>query len=99
MFVAPKGELAKGLSWAEVQWAEAVKDHRTHEYSWKDIIMDAAKFIGWHVVLKQPVGEWDCSDFVTRYLLAANAAGPLGELAKDPSTVSPNDLGRAFHVS
>jgi hypothetical protein len=87
-----------GLAWVEQMYAEDVKNNETHEYGWWDLISAAAKFVGLHIILRLKVGDWDCSDFVTRYLVVAGAAGPLGTAAETPETVSPNDLGRAFNV-
>lgn len=98
VFVTPKGDITAGLAWADAMWQEAKKDPSSHVYSWTDIVMDGLRAIGIGLVLGQPKGEWDCSDFITRYLIVAGAAGPLGALAKDPSTVSPNDLARAFNI-
>jgi hypothetical protein len=67
------------------------------QYGWVDIISNGLKILG----IPFDIGEtdhWDCSDFVTRYLLAARAAGPLGRLADNPGLVSPNDIARAFGV-
>ena len=100
VFVHPRGNLEVGLAWVEDQLAAAGKDpERTesHEYGWVDIVVDAAKVLGFKLILRRET-EWDCSDFVTRYLVAAGAAGPLGKAARDPQTVSPNDLARAFGV-
>jgi hypothetical protein len=91
-------DVDRGLAWVEKMYAEDVKNNETHEYGWWDLISAAAKFVGLHIILRLKVGDWDCSDFVTRYLVVAGAAGPLGAAAKEPETVSPNDLGRAFNI-
>lgn len=98
VLVTPHGDINKGLAWVEEVYAEAVKNHETHEYGWWDLISAGAKFIGLHIILHLKVGDWDCSDFVTRALVVMGAAGPLGVQAKEPESVSPNDLARAFNV-
>lgn len=42
--------------------------------------------------------NYDCSDLVTRYLIACGLADWLGPLAQEPHLVTPNDLARRFHV-
>lgn len=93
----PDADIEAGLAWVEAQYEEAVKNQTTHVYGWLDIADEAFKVFGHNVVLRQR-GAWDCSDFCTRYLIHAHAAGPLGDLARTPELVAPNDLGIAFHV-
>jgi hypothetical protein len=90
--------IEEGLAWVDSVWREAVANHETHEYGWMDLISGSLEAFGLHFVLRIKVNDWDCSDFVTRYLNVAHAAGPLGGRAADPETVSPNDLARAFKV-
>ncbi len=99
VLVTPRGDLELGLKWVEAMWREAVANHETHEYGYLDLVTDAARaFSPRYIILRLKPNDWDCSDFVTRYLNMAHAAGPLGALAANPEIVSPNDLARAFHV-
>lgn len=82
-------DIEYGLKWAVMQAGK--------EYGWTDIISNGFKLVGLPFDIGEP-GHWDCSDFVTRYLLVARAAGPLGSRADDPGLVSPNDLARAFGI-
>lgn len=87
-----------GLRWVERAWADAQRSREVHEYGWADIVSDALKALGLGILSFGRKGEWDCSDFVVRYLIEALAAGPLGTQADDPGTVSPNDLARSYKV-
>lgn len=80
-------DIEYALKWAEMQIGK--------QYGWTDIISNGLKFLAIHINIGEP-GHWDCSDFVTRYLTIARAAGPLGTLAEDPGLVSPNDLAHAY---
>ena len=86
---AAPDDLEAALKWAEAQVGK--------EYGWFDIISNGIKVLGIPLTLGEP-GHWDCSDFVTRYLIIARASGPLGRLAEDPGLVSPNDIARAYGV-
>ena len=79
--------IEKGIAWLTKQVGK--------KYGWVDIISNALKFMGFPVYIGEK-DHWDCSDLATRYLIHADAASPLGDLANDPGLVSPNDLGRAF---
>ena len=87
-----------GLDWVDARYIEAVQNKEAHEYGWWDIVSDGMKAIGLGFLTFGRKGEWNCSDFVTRYLVIAGAADPLGDLADNPGTVSPNDIARAFRV-
>lgn len=92
VYVTPKAtdaDINAAIVWAEKQLGQA--------YGWTDIFNDGLKLFGIPLTISLDK-MMDCSDFVTRYLLVARAAGPLGELALNPSKVSPNDIGRAFGV-
>lgn len=101
VFVTPKSRIGQqgiedGLAWVnDVILEQQQSGGKAHRYGWTDIIADILKLIGQKIALKDD-GHWDCSHFVTRYLIHAQAEQPLGILAKDPATVSPNDLARAF---
>lgn len=86
---ASSSDIEYGLSWAIKQVGK--------EYGWFDIISNGIKIVGIPLEMGQP-GHWDCSDFVTRYLLVARAATPLGKLAENPGLVSPNDIARAYGI-
>lgn len=86
-----------GMQWVEKVIAESRNDPKTHTYGWRDIAADAFKLFGQRVIL-QKKGSWDCSHFVALYLMVAGAAGPLGSMTREPETISPNDLARAFKV-
>lgn len=82
-------DIEAGLRWAMM--------HEGDRYGWSDIFDDANKVLGVPVYLG--IDHWmDCSDFVTRYLIAAKCAGPLGALADHPETVTPNDLARVYKL-
>ncbi len=86
---ASKDDIEYGLKWAEGQAGKA--------YGWTDIISNGLKVAGLPISIGE-TGHWDCSDFVTRYLLVSRAAEPLGKSAEDPGLVSPNDIARAYGV-
>lgn len=66
-----------------------------HPYGAGSLINDLFKMT--RISLRIAVsGAWDCSEFVSRYLIRADAAGPLGDLVDDISTISPNDIARAY---
>jgi hypothetical protein len=79
---------------AAIKWAG---DQAGKEYGWADIASNGLKLIGLGFNIGTP-GHWDCSDFVTRYLIIAEAEAPLGVLANDPGLVSPNDIARAYGI-
>lgn len=79
--------ITNGLAWAQQQVGRA--------YGWADIAFQAVKFIAPNNPLRWGVeGEWDCSDFVTRYLLQSGVILPEGW--NDPYANSPNDIARIF---
>jgi hypothetical protein len=86
---ASNSDIEYGLKWAVMQAGK--------EYGWTDIISNGFKLVGINFDISEP-GHWDCSDFVTRYLLVARAAGPLGSRSDDPGLVSPNDIARAYGI-
>lgn len=86
---ASQADIELGLKWAEMQVGK--------KYGWGDIFSEGLKVLGLAFSFSIP-NQWDCSDFVTRYLKVARAAGPLGDAAENPGTVSPNDLARAYQV-
>lgn len=88
-------DLAEGLAWVEEQ-IKAAGNPEAREYGIFSIADDALKVLGLDKVLLSRPGEWDCSEFVWLYLKAAHADGPLK--VADGTTVSPNDLARAFGV-
>lgn len=93
-----QANIEAGLAWVEHAWSEQVKSKgAAHTYGWMDWISDFFKMIGHPLVFSKP-GQWDCSEFVTRYLIAAEAEGPLGSQADDPVLISPNDLARAYGI-
>lgn len=99
-FITPKVKVASadlnvGMNFVTRVANEDMKDPKSHRYGWLDIASDVLKIIGAKTILRRE-GQWDCSHFVTLYLIAAHAEGPLGVQAKNPETVSPNDLARAF---
>lgn len=97
-FTPPHADIEAGMAWVDKVVAEqAASKGEAHEYGWLDITAEALKVLGVKFGM-QSQGEWDCSDFVTRYLIVAGAAGPLGSAAKNPGTVSPNDLARAYGI-
>jgi hypothetical protein len=79
---------------AAIKWAG---DQAGKEYGWLDIVSNSLRLVGLPVYIGTP-GHWDCSDFVTRYLIVAEAEGPLGVKADDPELVSPNDIARAYGI-
>jgi len=85
----------KGMRWVDAVIAEDEKDHTSHTYGWRDIVLDVLQVLGRKITF-QKKGSWDCSHFVVLYLIEAGAAGPLGSMANAPETVSPNDLARAY---
>lgn len=75
-----------------VQWAER---HRNQHYGWLDIVYQFVKFF----FPNNPFqlvhhNHWDCSDFVTRYLIEAKIDIP--EDFDDPYANTPNDIARMF---
>lgn len=86
---ASKADIEAGLRWTLMQVGK--------KYGWADIFSNGLKILGIPFDISEP-GTYDCSDLATRYLIAANAAAPLGALANNPGLVSPNDLARAFGV-
>lgn len=82
-----------GISWV----LSRIEQHNPHKYGWLDILSDTLKVIHTPLIIGKP-DHWDCSDFVTRYLIHAGAEEPLGDQANTPETVSPNDIARAFHI-
>lgn len=98
IFVTPLHVVSQaGLQWVMTQYEQELANGSAHPYGWLDIASEALKIMGQRIILRQK-GAWDCSDFATRYLIAAGAAAPLGKLATTPELVSPNDLARAFGV-
>jgi hypothetical protein len=95
--VVPKADIEAGLAWVEAMYEAAVQNQTTHLYGWVDIFDEAMQVFRQRVLLHSK-SEWDCSDFCTRYLIAAGAEGPLGKLALTPQLVAPNDLAIAYHV-
>lgn len=94
----PKGNLEAGLAWVgEVIAENKASRGEAHEYGFIDIAAEAFRVLGMKMNLRS-AGAWDCSDFVTRYLIVAGAAGPLGRQASDPGMVSPNDIARAYGI-
>lgn len=96
-FVTPVGDIAKGMEFVNLCIEEEQKNPHSHEYGWLDIASDALKIMGSSLILRRE-GHWDCSHFIALYLIAAGAAAPLGNMAKHPETISPNDLARAYGV-
>lgn len=82
-----KEDMEAALVWAEAQAGK--------EYGYLDIVSNAFKILGIPLEIGQ-AGHWDCSDFVTRYLVLAGAADKMGDMASDPTLVSPNDIARAY---
>ncbi len=77
--------IEQGLTWARAQAGRA--------YGWSDIVYQALKALWPQNPLRLSVaGQYDCSDFVCRYLLQAGVALP--PAFDDPSTITPNDLAR-----
>lgn len=86
---ASKTDIEYGLAWAVQQAGK--------QYGWADILSNGFLILGIPIYLGEP-GRWDCSDFVTRYLSVARAAGPLGKQVDEPGLISPNDIARAYGV-
>lgn len=82
--------IGEGLAWARRQIGKP--------YGYIDIFDDSLKFFGIPITLVDP-RSLDCSDYAARYLVVAHAAGPLGDLAQYPQSVSPNDLARSYKVN
>jgi uncharacterized protein YycO len=79
---------------AGLKWAIAQAGKR---YSWIDIFYQAVKFLNPNNKLRfYCEGEYDCSDFCSRYLLYARV--PLPVAFQDPYANSPNDIGRIFNL-
>lgn len=78
-----------GLAWAERQAGK--------KYGWLDIVYQGVKFLcpGNPFRLSE-ADHYDCSEFVTRYMLQADVALP--PTFDDPATVTPNDIAREFGV-
>lgn len=86
---ATPDSIERGLVWAEKQ--------RGRRYGWADIIYQAVKFLAPNNPLRfGEAGHYDCSDFVTRYLIHAGVQVPDSYL--DTYTVTPNDLARFFEM-
>lgn len=90
-FHPPASELdiEYGLKWAVLQAGK--------QYGWGDILSNGFKLLNIPIDISSP-GTWDCSDFVSRYLMVARASGPLGKLADDTTRISPNDIARAYGI-
>lgn len=78
-----------------VQWACS---YVGQTYGWMDIIDQAVNFLfpgnSIQLVDRQ---HYDCSDFVTRYLMVLGY--PLPASMQEPYAVSPNDIARYFSIS
>lgn len=86
---AAQGGIEKGLAWAKGQLGR--------EYSWVDIFYQGIKFLWPTNPLRFGIeGHYDCSDFVTRYMLRAGVQLPPD--FEDPYANSPNDIGRIFKL-
>lgn len=79
-----------GIYWLKQQLGE--------RYGWFDIL-DAFFRLAFRTsfYIGQPK-SYDCSDLVTRYLIACGLGGWLGDLAAEPHLVTPNDLARKFKL-
>jgi hypothetical protein len=78
-----------GLKWAIAQAGK--------RYSWIDIFYQAVKFLNPNNKLRfYYEGEYDCSDFASRYLMAAGVQ--LLEIYQDPYANSPCDIARIFSL-
>jgi uncharacterized protein YycO len=76
---------------AGLKWAIAQAGKR---YSWIDIFYQAVKFLNPNNTLRfYREGEYDCSDFCTRYLLQTGTQLPPDY---EPYAVTPNDLARVY---
>jgi len=85
-YATPEG-IERGLAWAIAQEGK--------RYSWWDIFYQAIKFMNPNNPFRfYREGEFDCSDFASRYLMEAGVQLP--EIYQDPYANSPNDLARLF---
>lgn len=74
-----------GLAWADRQVGK--------KYGWLDIVYQSVKFAWPHQPFRfSEAGHYDCSEFVTRYMLQAGVELP--PAFDDPATITPNDLAR-----
>ncbi len=79
------------LLWAEHEtWAHP-------EYGWLDVLDAGLRAIDPHAPYIGDPGEWDCSDFVTRFLIQAGVMLPLA-LENEPHLVTPSALATALGV-
>jgi hypothetical protein len=78
-----------GLAWA---WQQIGK-----QYGWTDIVYQAVKFLAPNNPLQFGAkDQWDCSDFVTRYL--DHIGYELPDMYSDPYANTPNDIARLFKL-
>ena len=89
--IMPKYATSVGIE-VGLKWAISQAGKR---YSWVDIFYQAIKFINPNNPLRfYREGEYDCSDFASRYLLQVGVQLP--QDYQDPYANSPNDLYRLF---
>ena len=82
-------QIESALSWAGAQIGK--------QYGWLDIAYQAVKFLFPNNPFQVTMaGHWDCSDFVTRYILKTGY--PLPDAFNNPYANTPNDIARIFQV-
>jgi hypothetical protein len=87
--IDPKLDIEQGLEWASLQVGR--------KYGWTDIAYQAVKFLAPNNPFQfGHLGQWDCSDYATRYL--QHIGYPLPDMYSDPYSMTPNDLARLFHL-
>lgn len=81
---------------AALVWAEAAAAAHPG-YGWLDVLDAGLHVIDPHAPFIGDPGEWDCSDFVTRFLIQAGVMLPL-TLENEPHLVTPSELAKALGV-
>jgi hypothetical protein len=87
--IDPSLNIEAGLDWAKLQIGR--------KYGWTDIVYQGVKFLAPNNPFQfGHLNEWDCSDYVTRYLQHIGYAIP--DNFADPYANTPNDLARIFNL-
>lgn len=88
---ADSAALVNALVWARSEAAARLG------YGWEDVASAGLRVLDPTAPFIAAPGAWDCSDFVTRFLLQAGVTLP-DALASEPHTVTPEALARALGV-
>ena len=92
--------LTAALVWAVAQLSAGEHAGRPPEYGWADILSAALHRIDAHAVYLGDAGEWDCSDFATRFALRAGLvlAWTDPTAGDSPRLVTPTQLAAALGI-